>query len=447
MIQVAIPHNFVEERKYVLNVLLNEYLGVDYQVSIENRKDTRLSHFDGSVIIKDYFCVEGDNYLHEANIPKNIIWNKELLEDSFPILFGENKVDNVGGDIISSIDVFSSSFFMLTRWEEFVCTVKDDHNRFPFNSSLAQQFGFNHLPIVNQYTEVLWKFLLFTGYYKQRKKYDFKLVCTHDVDIPLKWMSVKNLLGRFRYGVSSKKKINFYYTETKQFIKSKLGIEKDPFDTFDFLMDQSEKVRIKSYFFFMDYGHTKYDKNYKIESGFVQDIIENITLRDHFLGVHPSYLSGDNEKSFNKSIEEIEAGYVVNSLKAGRQHYLRLSIPQHWRNWESAKMDWDSSLGFAEEPGFRCGTCLPFPVFDVEKRVQLDLFERPLIFMEQSSMSYLNESSEEMLQRSFSLMETVKKYNGEFVLLWHNSSFNNPDLKGYEGVYESILEYYEKISL
>jgi hypothetical protein len=37
------------------------------------------------------------------------------------------------------------------------------------------------------------------------------------------------------------------------------------------------------------------------------------------------------------------------------------------------------------------------------------------------------------------LIEEVKKYNGEFVFLWHNSSFNTAQWKKYQDIYERVL--------
>ncbi len=66
----------------------------------------------------------------------------------------------------------------------------------------------------------------------------------------------------------------------------------------------------------------------------------------------------------------------------GRQHYLRWNAPATWRNYAEAGLDYDTTLSYADHAGFRCGTCHPFPVFDVERNTALDLLEYPLIVRE-----------------------------------------------------------------
>ena len=45
-------------------------------------------------------------------------------------------------------------------------------------------------------------------------------------------------------------------------------------------------------------------------------------------------------------------------------------------------MEWESSLGFPEKEGFRCGTCFEYSVFNIHKRKKLILKEKPLIVMD-----------------------------------------------------------------
>ncbi len=45
-------------------------------------------------------------------------------------------------------------------------------------------------------------------------------------------------------------------------------------------------------------------------------------------------------------------------------------------------MSYDSTLGYADHAGFRCGTCFEYPAFDPVADKQLNLRIRPLIAME-----------------------------------------------------------------
>ena len=70
-------------------------------------------------------------------------------------------------------------------------------------------------------------------------------------------------------------------------------------------------------------------------------------------------------------------------------------------------------------PGFRCGSCYEFPVFDVENRKQLDLTEMPLLVMDTDMMSMDMEKAGRLIS---DIKSEVEKYNGQFVFLWHNAN-------------------------
>ena len=159
------------------------------------------------------------------------------------------------------------------------------------------------------------------------------------------------------------------------------------------------------------------------------------------------------EKIFNvclaKKIDKIATlydifDYIIELEKAtglktgcGRQHYLRFAIPNTWQVWEDNGMEWDSTLSYADKEGFRCGVCYEYSVFNILSRKKLKLKEKPLIVMEGSFVTYQPDVEvKEMEVKIAKLIQTVKKYNGEFVFLWHNSCFPN---QSYSNIYEKIV--------
>ena len=109
----------------------------------------------------------------------------------------------------------------------------------------------------------------------------------------------------------------------------------------------------------------------------------------------------------------------------GRQHFLRFSNPTTWQIWEDNSLEYDFTLGYPEKEGFRCGTCSSYSVFNILSRKKLMLKESPLILMDVSLMFYQKDiSNEEFIRQTNYMISTVKKYNGRFVLLWHNAIFD-----------------------
>jgi hypothetical protein len=106
--------------------------------------------------------------------------------------------------------------------------------------------------------------------------------------------------------------------------------------------------------------------------------------------------------------------------RSERQHYLRWRNPITWRNWDQAGLDYDSSLGFADRPGFRCGTCYEYPVFDLQERRPPRLRERPLVVMETTLLEYLRLGLGGLPERILELERRCRLFDGEMTLLWHN---------------------------
>ena len=80
-------------------------------------------------------------------------------------------------------------------------------------------------------------------------------------------------------------------------------------------------------------------------------------------------------------------------------------------------MLYDATLGYAAHVGFRCGICLPHKPYDVIDNRIIDLWEIPLIVMEGTLHQYRSLSPDQGLASIESLIETVRKYHGVFVLL------------------------------
>lgn len=445
MITIRIPNNHIQERSYIIQVLFGEFLGLKHKINTKEEENYEVILENGyKLIIRDaffsLFSEDGLEYLTPKNIPTNVIFVKNQFtpEENIPVLYGSEELSVSSEQIICGIDLFASSFFMLTRWEEYVNKERDMHNRFPARASVAYKFGFLDRPIVNEYVEMLWNMLKHLGIEQERKQRKFQYILTHDVDHIEYWKSPWLLIKRVGAEMIKRKSIEGATESFKDFINVKIGKSRDPYDTFDLLMDISESIGVKSHFYFMSGGLTSYDNRYNIDSIRAKEIIRKIEERDHIIGFHPSFNTYNNKEQWQmekKKLEEV-LGYQV---KEGRQHFLRFEVPFTWRIWEENGMEFDSTLGYADREGFRCGTCYDFPVFDFLQRRKLQLREYPLIVMEGSFTTYQSIEPIVMENRINMLISKVKRYNGNFVYLWHNSSFKVGKWRDFDSVYSKTL--------
>jgi|TARA_R110000737_G_C14599507_1_gene488858 hypothetical protein len=424
-----IPSHSFEEISYTLNCLLGEFLGLEFEVFKKEITDTVIRSDKGALTINNHFFKEG---VEPINFDLSFLPSKvsdDFLDfngNQFPLLtlYGNRKIDKKGEEIILDSDIIASTFFMLSRWEEFVNPERDAHNRFPAKSSIAFKLGFLDRPVVNEYVELLWSLLETIGCSQERKIRKYKLVPTHDVDRPFlftSWTQNIRLFGGFIK--------RLHLTELVDFCKYAIsGI--DPWDTHDLFMDLSEKANVKSYFFFLPKGKNRHDGRYDLNDPKVKLLYKKIRERGHHIGYHPSYNAYNDIDLFRKEKKELENA-IDSKVEFGRQHYLRFAAPVTWQIWDKCEMNWDSTMSYADCSGFRCGVCYPFPVFDIEKRKQLNLLERPLVVMEGSLIGYEKLSLEDAKIKVDRLKDQVKKYNGEFIFLYHNSSF-------FEGKYRTV---------
>ena len=452
MLKIRVPKDNINERSYILDVLFNQFLDINYEIVI-SKEDTKEYIIDigekKSIIIKDAFFSlypKDLEYLQIDAIPKDIIYFKHplLIEKDIPILFGKDKIEIYNNEIVSHIDIFATIFFMLTRWEEYVIKTRDEHNRFSHNNSLAYKKGFLNRPIVNEYIEFFWNMLLKLGYKGDRKSRKFSMLLTHDVDEIERYPNFKKAIMGMGGDIIYRKSLSLPFKTLYDYILVSLKIKKDPYDSFDEIMDISDSFGIKSHFFFMSGGTTtKYDNRYNINSPKVKKIIENIKKRGHLIGLHPSYNAYNDYKQFKQEKETLQK---VNQapIISGREHYLRFEIPTTWQIWEDNGFEWCSNLAYPKIDGFRAGICYPYTPFNILSRKKLNIKERPLTVME-VTFAQISKNIEEFDKMVDYYLNIIKKYNGEFVLLWHNASFNDISLVPYLPIYTKTLKRYKEL--
>ena len=452
---IRIPHSFYKEKVYLLDIIFKEFLGLEFKIEINSKPEYEiLLPNDNLIVIEDHFFAlfsDGHDYLKKENIPGQIFFSENPFnkEKNIPVIFGipEVTINEMNQKIIHcKIDIFSSIFFMLARWEEYVITDKDEFGRFPEKLSLSIRNGISRRPVVNEYIELLWNMLRFHGYSGERRKNMFEAVITHDVDQLIRYKNISRLFRILAGDLLLRKKPGLIPKSIKDYFDIKSGNKKDSYDSFDFLMDQSEKINVKSHFYFISQERLKrssfpdknFDFRYDIFDPGVVSILHNIKRRGHIIGIHGSYNSYCDNDLFAEELERLKKN--AGAISESRQHYLRFSPPLTWKIENLNNIKQDSTLGFIDEIGFRCGTCFPFNAFDFLQRKTLELVELPLTVMDAAVIQFA-ESPEDFYSQICSMIDVVKKYDGKFVLLWHTNSFNVDEWYPYQNYYPKIIDY------
>lgn len=337
-------------------------------------------------------------------------------------------------------DVLGLVYWMLSRQEEVGRTDLDSHGRFPAVSSHAFKHGYLERPIVDEWFHVLGLVMRRVWPALELRKHAFSVRLSHDVDVPsLYGFKPWSMIGRMMAGDLLKRH------DVRSCIKApvvKLGTRSvlhaaDPYNTFDWIMDHAETHSLQNAFYFIC-GRTdpQRDADYEPEHPAIRQLMRHIHARGHEIGLHPSYnsyrdariIAGETQRLRHIAREE----GISQPQWGGRMHYLRWQQPVTLRGWAEAGMDYDSTLGYADRPGFRCGSCFEYPAFDPVAGEILALRIRPLIAMECTVIEpmYLGLGLGERARDKFNeLKSACAMVDGCFTLLWHNSSLNEPALR------------------
>ena len=343
---------------------------------------------------------------------------------------------NAGPKSIIPFDVFAASFFLITRYEEYLPHVKDNYERFTAEQSLAYKSRFLEKPLVDIWAYKLLKKVRekFPDYAYKKRTYTF--ISTIDIDnaYAYKYKSLVRTAGGFIKDLFSLRLKNVW--DRFAIITN---IKKDPYNTFDTILGLGKKFKAQTIFFFLVADYTTFDTNVSPSKNKFRLLIKNMT--DYAtVGLHPSYFSMKKEALLKKEKERLEE--ITNTpMEKSRQHYLRFSLPETYQNLIDLEVKEDHSMGYASHVGFRASSCTPFYFYDLDFEIQTPLKIVPFALMDTTLNDYMNLTPKQSLGKIGDLKNEVATVNGTFVTLFHNESLSDyKRWRGWKKVYESMLK-------
>ncbi|MBD2813263.1 polysaccharide deacetylase family protein [Xenorhabdus sp. Flor] len=353
------------------------------------------------------------------------------------------------GKLIIYYDILGLTYWCLSRSEEINRDNElDIHNRFPATSSHAYKHNYLDRPIVDEWLNIFKQLIIYCWPNSNVTDNKFKINLTHDVDFPFRFKFqnasriIKSTIGDI---IRFKKYSSLIYSFLIKYTSITFFLKKDPYNTFDWIMDVSEENNIKSEFYFIC-GKTDEirDGDYDIYHKQIKILLRNIYKRGHIVGLHPSYNSYLDPIQIKNEFARLRQACLEENIDqkyfGGRMHYLRWKNPNTLMSWEETGLNYDSSLGYADLPGFRCSTCIEYPAINPINTTILKIYIRPLIVMECTILEkhYMGvDNYEEALKIFIHYKNQCKKVQGSFTLLWHNSSFM---LKKHKKLYKEVIK-------
>jgi len=355
-------------------------------------------------------------------------------------------IEKAQENYIIHYDILGLTYWMLNRIEEIGHTVLDNHGRFPAIESHAFKHGYLERPIVDEWLHILGQVIQKTWPNIKLKTLNFSMKVSHDVDSPClyQFKPWKTILRMMAGHLLKRHDLKAFLIAPYLKLTAKGVLQKrDPFNTFDWLMDISEANNIKSAFYFICGRTSNMDADYEPENKAIRELMQRIHNRGHEIGLHPSYGTYQKPELIKKEADRLKRIIAEEGIPqtkfGGRMHYLRWEHPTTLQAWNDAGMSYDTTLSYADRPGFRCGTCHEYPAFNPATQEILQIRIRPLIVMECTVIdsAYLGLPIKEALNKMVELKNICKQVDGCFTLLWHNSYFEEFELKR---IYQYIIE-------
>ena len=364
-----------------------------------------------------------------------------------PILFGDPVVEQNNDTRILHADLIASTFFLISRYEETVRTDKRDiHGRFPGKESLPYRAGFIDSPLVEEYGKLLRNQLREIGLdIPEPPKQISKIYLTHDVDQLSHFRSLRGFMGGLLRGIRRPK-------EGNQAIRSYFGgLKNDPWYTLPWLfkLDNSVRQTLGSdrceaiVFIKVGGGSKKEDKPFVTHH--IQDFQTLIKLckkKNITFGLHSSYEAGINPNRIPDEKKHLEK-LTKRKTSYNRHHFLDSREPADMQALIDIGITDDFTLGYADVAGFRLGTCRAVKWINPITKELTSLTLHPLTMMDGSlsDKRYMFMNAHEANEYCIRLINMVESWNGELVLLWHNTSVEDTPRSYHRQLYLDIIKY------
>jgi hypothetical protein len=418
---------------YICDFIFKEQLGLNYNITtslnpqIPNNHNCVIGYGIASPNPNKQFLIPNHGLLFQNDIRTQTISIQEKKCNA--PLNANMKYFFAGASPDFDFDLFAACFYLISRYEEYLCSHTDEYNRFPHQESLAFQADFLHLPLVNIWlTEFVHQLkTVFPDLIISRPKFNTQI--SYDVDMA--W-SYKNkgwlrTLGGFIKQPSWNK------------IKVLHGKKTDPFNQFDFIKETHQNNLSDVIFFFLMAEKTsKYDKNSSPKNTDMQALIQRISANST-IGLHPSWQSNffasllESEKN---TLDTISKKHIIHS----RQHYLKFTLPDTYEQLIQLGIKNEYSMGYGSINGFRASFAGNFSWFNLKENAATSLRIHPFSFMDANVIFEEKLNIDEAKIQLLHQLDWCKKTNGIFSTVFHNHLLaDDKDFSSWRNFYQFAI--------
>jgi len=330
-------------------------------------------------------------------------------------------------------DIFAASFYLLSRYEEYLPHVKDEFGRFTYKDSVAFKNDFLHKPVVD-----IWAYKFKTKLQDRFPNYEFNnrdYKVTPIIDVPMAFYFEKKGLMR-TIGGTINDLIRLKLRRLYHRYLSVFGLRRDPYNTFDWIIEAQKASKTKFLVFFLIGDYSTYDKNISINKKKFVTLIKSVA--DYCkVGLKASYFALDDAETLKNEKRKIES--IINrNLEHSRNSFSKLNLPRSYRNLVDLEVGNDYTMGYVNAIGFRAGTCTPFLFYDLDYEIQTPLILNSFHIMDYTLLKHKSQLDKK--QELEKIINAVQEVGGTFTPVFHNYTFGDEARwKGFKALFLNTL--------
>ncbi|MCK0160651.1 polysaccharide deacetylase family protein [Allomuricauda sp. F6463D] len=377
--------------------------------------------------LQNEFFIRSNDLLFEQGI--NDLEVKVSDWEGIPCFFSSGEKSTV------PFDIFSASFFLLSRYEEYLPHVKDAVGRFPVKESIAYQNNFLELPMVDLWAQKLLEALKerFPDLEAKERNYRFTSIINVTTSHSYAMRGFSRTIGGFLLDLT-----NFKFRNVWERLSVLLRLKKDPYDNFLELVEIHKKFPIQTMFFFQFAKHSAHDKNVSTNNNKFRYLIKSVADYS-IVSLSTSFVSSLDKKVLLE--EKKQLGNLINRpINYARLRYNKVNVPATYRNLVETEFTDDFSMGYTHEIGFRAGTCTPFYFYDINTEVRQPIKIHPFAMHDYALLKY--SSKDEVFDKMDRVYRMVKQVKGDFNLVFSNELLGGKEQLDWMELYQTILKRY-----
>ncbi len=334
-------------------------------------------------------------------------------------------------------DIFSASFFLLSRYEEYLPHKKDMYGRYDHVNSMAYRHNFLNIPLLDLWAVELIKLFRISKADMIPGKRSFRFIPTYDIDMAWAYLHKgiwRNAGGFLRSFLAGDLK------QCRKRIDVLRGKRNDPYDVYEWLDALHLKFALKPYYFFLLAEQAgRYDKNIPLSNRHMKSLV-GYHAAGYRTGIHPSWSSRNNIKIFRRETGEL-AALTGQTVTNSRFHYIAFSLPADYRKLIGESFSDDFSMGYGSINGFRASVSTPFMWYDLEQEKVTALRVHPFCWMDANSYYEQHYTPAQAFSEIKAYHDVVKRAGGQLMTISHNNFFSDePGFAGWKEVYEIFLD-------